>query len=446
MSISREPYPFNVAFEAALVTLLCSRPRLFGRLGREIEADLLSSKSATLAVQAAQAIAHDTGNGPDSLLTVLQRIRRWVYEGKHTIEELEAVSDLFDEAEDAGLPSEEQVVAEAAPILQRRLQAQATRTAIEEYGRRGDMSKVIDLVARSARLGTVDTSVGLQMGDTAFREIDRVRLMERLPVGILELDAGLDGGLQRGGLGIALGGPGDGKSMFLSHGAAHAMLRGLRVGYATLELPEVVVSARIFGNLVGVPVSEILAGRHDVARARWSELGVSGSCVVKEFPASVTSVEDIQDWVRLVEDHQHAPLDLLIVDYVDKLANPRKDGRELGGYEGGRHNTEGLRLFAFEKKNWCWTASQSRRRDKGAKKHFLDLDDTADSMHKPRVADLVVSLNAQDGGATMTFFVAKHRTGRARFSVGPLPTEFELGRVAPVLLEDGTLAGLEDIL
>lgn len=430
----QERYPFTPGFEAALVTLLASRPRLFGRLGREVEPEAFGSRAAVLAAQAAQAVAQDTGNGSESLLITLQRVRRWMHEGKVTVEDLESVSDLFDGAEDAGLPDEEQAVAEAAPILRRRLHAQATRTAMEQYGHQGDMGKVIDLVERAGRLGRTDTSVGLRFGEAAFGAISQVRQMARLATGVPELDLALDGGLQSGGLGIIMGGPGGGKSIFLGHCAARAVLRGLRVGYATLELDEATVSARLMANLTGVPTSEIMAGHHDVARACLEELGLTGSCLIKAFPPHGTALADLRQWIQECSQQDGAPFDLVAVDYLDKLSNPSVNGREVSNYEAGRINAEGMRLLAYDLKRYFWTASQTRRKD-GKPSDLLDIQDAADSFHKPRVADLVITLNPRDDGTQMLYYVAKHRTGRSGVRVGPVPTDFECGRIATVAVQ-----------
>ena len=63
------------------------------------------------------------------------------------------------------------------------------------------------------------------------------------------------------------------------------------------------------------------------------------------------------------------------------------------------------------------------------------------NLHKPRIADNVFTLNAQEeagGDVLMTIRVAKHRTGKAKFSVGPYPAEYERGRVAPSSVLDGS--------
>ena len=90
---------------------------------------------------------------------------------------------------------------------------------------------------------------------------------------------------------------------------------------------------------------------------------------------------------------------------------------------------ETLRIFANDTKKFCWTASQATRKKDRHKR--LDLNDTADSMHKVRVADLGVTLNYKEDSdpPMMTLFCAKHRTGKSRFEVGPLPVGYEFGQL-----------------
>ena len=52
-----------------------------------------------------------------------------------------------------------------------------------------------------------------------------------------------------------------------------------------------------------------------------------------------------------------------------------------------------------------------------------------------RTADLVITLNPRDEGATLMFRIDKNRHGRGGEDIGPLPHEFEKGRVCPVYRE-----------
>lgn len=431
-----KPYLFDPSFEKQLVAIACSKPRFYGRVGGQIDPELLKLEPSKLAMRAAKQIADDVGHGPSSTVLVIQRLRRWMADGKVTLEAIKKVAELFDDAEDAGLADEESMVKEIAPLLADRLRDQAVKESIASYGKKGDLSKVIELENKAARIGQVDTSIGTILGPDSFSEVVALKDLQRLPTGIMELDSVLDGGLQVGGLGVAVGGSGDGKSMYLSHVAGVSVWDGLFVGYATLELPRPIVLARIKANMTGVPINAMLAGDvRDAKKLLKRRAGKLGRLIVQDFTPYVTTVEDIKEWVDQCEQQSKRKLDLLIVDYGDKVGVKKTKGdRDSSEYTSGRVVYEGLRIYANDRKTFCWTASQaSRQKDR---KRRLDLNDVADSMHKIRVADLVITLNLKEEGEeqTLTVYVAKHRTGKSRCEVGPLPTEYECGRVCPIVL------------
>lgn len=430
------PYNLDPRVERHVVTLCCSRMTFYGRIGTNLDPELLRDESAQHALRAAHSIAHDLGHGPKNPLLVLQRLRRLMDDGRITLEAIRKVADMFDTCEDEGLLDEESLASELTPMLQQRLRDDAVQAAIESFGRKGDLSRAMALEEKAMRVGQVDTSVGTILGPESFNEIVALKDLERLSTNILELDSVLDGGLQAGGLGVCVGGSGDGKSMFLTHQAGGSVVAGLHVAYATLELPRPMVMARIKANMTGVPINTLLSGDVVKAQRRLDSMGDRlGRLVVQEFTPYVSTVEDIIEWVDRVEQQSGRKIDLLAVDYGDKIGVKAKKGdQQSSEYTSGRVVFEGLRVYAHAQKKFCWTASQaSRQKDR---KRKLDLNDVADSMHKIRVADLVITFNLEDmndGESPMlTIRVAKHRTGRSRVEVGPLVTMYELGRVCPV--------------
>lgn len=435
-----DPYGLAPAFEAQAVTAACAQPRFYGRLGHALDPDCLGAAPAKLALQAAHAIARDLGHGPSTPLHVLQRLRRWVAEGKVTLEQVRGVGDMFDAAEDDPQQvGEEALVAELAPLLAKRIRADAVRAGISEIARAGDLSGLVAAEARAAALGVVDTSIGVELGDASFAEIQALGSLERLPTGIPELDAELEGGLQRAGLGVVIGGSGDGKSIFMTHVSAYGLLSGCFVACATLELPPALQLARVKAAATGIPTNAIIqspqaANSCRVALAARRAAGTLGRYVVQEFTPEVTTVQDVRAWVASVEERAERAVDLLVVDYADKMVAPRPvragGGRDESDYVRGRVVFEGLRTWAVERNLFVWTGSQSRRRDARGRK-VLDLDDVADSMHKVRVADLVITLN-RDEEEGMRIKVGKHRTAAGGGIVGPIPTDFTCGRLTMV--------------
>lgn len=422
-------YGLDPAFERAMVTLLCKSASLYGKIGSAMDVSSLSQSVAQLALKAAQDYAKEVGKGPGSLLVVIQRLSRWREDGKLTQAKVVEVSDLFDACEDAGLPSEEAVLAEMTPILQSRARQSAIRLAMEDFAKGGDLSRVEQALAKAKAIGRTSDADGSILGGASFDAIDAMRLMERLPTGITELDLLLDGGFPRG-LSIYVGSSGAGKSMALAHSASEGVYQQLHVGVVSLELPEEIQTARVIANLTGTPINDLLNGRQQRAKDRLAQmLAGLGVLTVRYMSPRATKVDDIFRWVEQREQKVGRKMDLLVVDYLDKLSS----GTDQSAYEAQGTVADSLRDYAVGRSMFCLTASQATRGGgKGGKSNALDLDHIADSMHKARVADVVLTLRKDEEQQTMDIFLAKNRVGRSRVGTGALPQDEVCGRIVNV--------------
>lgn len=436
-------YALTEDYQQAVAYYCATSPAFFGRIGHAIDPSKIEHAPAKLTIEASRAIYLERGRGPDSSRSVVQRIRRWVEDGRVRFDDLLLVNDLFDALEeDAKRPSEDEVLAEVVPILRRVMQQEAAISATEDYAKGSDFTRTISIVEKAKRLGEVDESIGIRLGAGSAEEIATIRKLEKLPLGVTELDLRLRGGLRRGCFGLLLGGTGDGKSMGLGHIAATGLRRGLFVAYATLEVIPADVFARIEANLTGIPIDAILEDPTEAER-RCAAMKGGGILCVHEFTPLVTTFPDIAAWVEEIERVHGREVDLLCTDYGDKVGAPKAKGKtEDGGYRTGLVVFEGMRNWANQKRRWHWSASQATRRKD--RKKLLEVDDTADSMHKVRVADLVITLNL-DGDGQMTFRSAKARHGGAGANVGPMPTDFELGRICPIVDNDPSTFGAQAI-
>lgn len=438
MTNAKEPYNLDPGFERMVLTLSACSPRFYGRLGYALDAECCELPEAKLILDAVRQIARELGHGPESVLLVLQRLRRRMTEGKVTLEQVQAVAGLFDLAEDDGLQDENDVVTELTPVIRRRMEHDALITGLDNFAGRRGFENVVDLFARAKRLGQVNTSAGTRLDIAGFEEIERNKTLTRLPSGVLELDLQLDDGLPRGAIGVAIGDTGGGKSMYLVHQACEALRRRVHTVYATLELPKPVQLARLYANLTGIPINQILESPADMREARRRmEVMVPniGACMVEEFTPHATTVADIKDWVARCEDTLGEKVGCVIVDYADKMHDPKVKGDN--DYVAMRNVYEGLRRdIAVASQVWVWTASQASRPSKESAKR-IDIQNVADSMHKVRTSDLVLTLNFREDGEQMMFFVAKNRHGKGRFQVGPVPTDFARARIVPLASEGG---------
>jgi AAA domain len=202
-----EPYPLDAKFERAVVFYACSNADFYQRIGHALDPEALETEAAKLAVKTAHDVAKDADSGPDSPMTVLQRLRRWMGEGKATQEQWRSVGCYLEDAEDAGLPTAEAVIAELVPILRRRLQADAVEAAMSEYAKRGDMQRVAEMIAGAKRLGAATRNT-----PAATPAANRVTLAAVMPE---KLNWLWRGRIPYGKLTILDGDPGLGKSTLL---------------------------------------------------------------------------------------------------------------------------------------------------------------------------------------------------------------------------------------
>lgn len=428
-----QPYNFAEAFERAVVYLACTNPRFLSRTAHEIRADLLSIPACRHALESAQTIHRDTGRGPGSAVATIQRTARRRDDGKLTEEEVRAVVGLFDQYDGTSPPAVEDIEPELVIALKNRLRFAVAEATVGEHNTES-WEKTDELRRREQLLGKADQGIGYTMTpEVALRVISESRNRVRVPFGIDVLDEGLFGGVPRGTLTGFLAGPGGAKSMLMSHIAGQATLRGLHALYATLELPVEQVMARVLANQTGITIDEILTGAVKTAPQLPKDVLPP---TIQEFAPQVTTPEVIIGWVRDVEKISGRKPDVLLVDYADKMSASGKQS-EKGMYQEMMLVYERLRYFCAEEGIVGVTASQSRGREEKKKGKLLDMQDTADSMHKPRVLDQYISINVDDESKEVTFFIIKNRYGDSRKVLASVPSTFATGQVAPIGRERG---------
>lgn len=429
-------YGLDSAFERIVAQLAATRPKFWTRIGHALDIECIENAAAKIVLKAVAAIT-ENGQPPSASTIVRQRIRSWLDKGRLSTDEAKLALALLDDAdEDADAFGTEEVVAELVPVVRRQMEKRALDEGLRAFGQQKDLTQISDILSQAYRLGSSEHSLGSRLGAASMEQIEYLRTLKRLPTGISELDAALAGGMERGSLGLFVGPTGSGKSMSLGHVGCNAATNGLSVAYATLELGVPHIFARLIGNLAAIPSEDILNDPRsmDTARKRMQLLedrNMIGQTTVRYFTAHATTVDDLRDWLEEEEKASSRKIDLLCVDYATLLSEPSKKLK----HEELTSIAEKLRALAADKNIWIWSAAQSNAEAQHRKTKKIDSHHTAGSMGLPRTADLVITLNPRDEGSTMMFRIAKNRYGRAGEDVGPLPHEFEMGRVSPVLRE-----------
>jgi hypothetical protein len=189
--------------------------------------------------------------------------------------------------------------------------------------------------------------------------------------------------------------------------------------------------ARVIANLTGTPINDLLNGRQQRAKQRLDQMVPSmGMLTVRYFAPKATKVEDIFRWVEQREAKVGRKMDLLIIDYIDKLSS----GTDESTYKAQGDIADHLRDFAMAKQIFLVSASQAKRPGGrgGGKATGLDIGDVADSMGKVRVADVVIPIRKDEENQTVDFFLGKHRLGEGRRGTGPLPQDQVCGRIVSI--------------
>jgi len=403
--------------------LCASSPKFFGSVGHALDPDALNSETARLVVKTAAVIFKEAGRGPAHPAILVQRLRRLNMEGAVTIKQINGVLDLLIETD---VLEEPDVVAEIAPVLRRRMHADVVRSSMDEYNRHTDFEKVVAKIDKARRVGVQDASLGLRLGNDSFMEIDRIRRIHKLPLGIPELDAVLGGGVPRGTQTLFIAASGGGKSMQMSHTIARNLSYGMFCGYATLELPETEVVARVKANLTGVATSVISSGDFTAARAELERMYPTlGTLLVQRFSPKHTTFADIRAWVKECEDAEGFAMDLIAIDYIDKLKGRNLKDNE---YITQGEQAEEFRVFCEDHGKWGLTGSQATMKGRDTRKR-IGISDVRDSSRKVDVADQVITLTKSADGEMITYFIGKNRYGVGEVEIGPLPHDWVRGRM-----------------
>lgn len=426
-----ERYGFDRVFERVVAAACATRPKLVGQIAKAIDPNMIADDAARLTIQASVAVFKDTGRGPASAAILMQRLRRWMQDGKVTASMIADVVELLALAP-MPLPNDEEIKAELLPVLQRKMNHRAIQVGMDDFANRRDMDRTVQIIRDASKLGTEDASLGLRASAEAFDEIRDLRYADRLPLGVPELDLLLGGGVKCGTATVAVAREGAGKSQFLVHVAAYACALGHSVGYITLELARGYIFARWASNLTLVPVQEIVEDAAAEQRARVALVKVFpllGSFVVKEMPPGAATMLDVRGWVREWEDENERKMEVLVIDFADKLASHKREDRNT--YDAQGTVWDDFRYFMHEEKKWGFSASQAQRSSGDGKKvRHVTTDNASDSKKKLGGADYGIAMTVLDD--EITYQLGKHRMGANQGrTVGPLPHDFAHSRLVP---------------
>lgn len=241
---------------------------------------------------------------------------------------------------------------------------------------------------------TFDTSVGhdyLENSDERYEFYHRKE--ERIPFDLDIFNQITKGGLPKKTLNIALAGTGVGKSLFMCHVAAGAMVIGKNVLYITMEMAEEKIAERIDANMLNVTIDDLLSLPKDMYDKKISKLREKtvGKLIIKEYPTASASSIHFRALLNELNLKKSFVPDIIFIDYLNICCSSRiKAGANVNSYAYVKSIAEELRGLAVEFGVPIVSATQTTR--SGFTSSDPGLEDTSESFGLPATADMMFAL------------------------------------------------------
>ena len=202
------------------------------------------------------------------------------------------------------------------------------------------------------------------------------------------------GGVPNKTLNIALAGTGVGKSLFMCHVAASALVDGANVLYITMEMAEERIAERIDANLLNVPIDQLETMSKDMFTTKVADLArkTTGRLIVKEYPTGSAHAGHFRALLNELKLKKQFKPDIIFIDYLNICASSRMKamGGSINSYTYIKAIAEELRGLAVEFDVPVFSATQTTR--SGYSNSDVGLEDTSESFGLPATADLMFAL------------------------------------------------------
>ena len=240
-----------------------------------------------------------------------------------------------------------------------------------------------------------DTNVGHDYIDNSDERFDFYHTVEdRLPFDLENFNAITKGGLPNKTLNVALAGTGVGKSLFMCHVGAGALMQGKNVLYITMEMSEERIAERIDANLFNLPIDQLdklskVMFDNKIAKIAQKNIG---KLIVKEYPTGAAHTGHFRALLNELKLKKDFVPNIIFIDYLNICSSSRMKG--LGGsintYSYIKSIAEEMRGLAVEFNVPIMTATQTTR--SGFSNSDVGLEDTSESFGLPATADLMFAL------------------------------------------------------
>ena len=239
-----------------------------------------------------------------------------------------------------------------------------------------------------------DTNIGHDFIEDADSRYDYYHVREeKLQFDLEYFNKITKGGLSKKTLNIILASTGVGKTMFMTHCAAHHLTLGKNVLYLTMEMSEERIAERIDANLMDVTIDELKELPKDAYEKKMVRIkgGTTGKLIVKEYPTAAAGSAHFRHLLQELRIKKSFKPDVIYVDYLNICSSARmKMGGSVNSYMYIKAIAEELRGLAVEFDVPIISATQSNR--DAYNSSDVGLDNTSESFALPATADFMFAL------------------------------------------------------
>ena len=239
-----------------------------------------------------------------------------------------------------------------------------------------------------------DTNIGHDFIEDADSRYDYYHVREeKLQFDLEYFNKITKGGLSKKTLNIILASTGVGKTMFMTHCAAHHLTLGKNVLYLTMEMSEERIAERIDANLMDVTIDDLKELPKDAYEKKMVRIkgGTTGKLIVKEYPTAAAGSAHFRHLLQELRIKKSFKPDVIYVDYLNICSSARmKMGGSVNSYMYIKAIAEELRGLAVEFDVPIISATQSNR--DAYNSSDVGLDNTSESFALPATADFMFAL------------------------------------------------------
>ena len=431
--MDKTPYSFEVDTQRLIAYYSTTQPKFYAAIGRHVDVERLSDPVSQTIIKQVHHLTKTGHSSPSSIVTVKQRLFD-MYNGTGDLsakdyKQCKKLLHNLAEMEKSGeLDMTWQALIEATKhTIKRALKQEFAYGASDVYANDGEVDELAKIQRTIDQVGEVqkEESFGLA---TMLERVKNYTHGVPIDAGIPNLDAE-NFRLCRGNFGCAMADTGGGKTTFLVHVGATALIQNLNVCYLSFEDSADRLAAKFLGTMAGVNYNEILQHAPDameqaekVHKAITVEGVVRGKLHVEKFKPHTMTVQQLISYVRGREREDRITYDMVIVDYADKVTTK---SHKNSTYMAMEEVYAGLQSYAIDDEKYIWTASQVQRNAvKNEDIDNLKLDHVADSKNKIRNLDMIVSLNVNKDRSDIRIGVLKNRGGDVTVALDPVPCRF----------------------